>query len=57
MGIEAGTVLYNEQDVKDGSLTTAARCAAVGIDANANNFLTDDAFGLIQAGIDWVLAE
>jgi hypothetical protein len=57
MGIEAGTVLYNEQNVKDGSLTTAARCAAVGINANANNFLTDDAFTLIQAGIDWILAD
>jgi hypothetical protein len=57
MGVEAGTVLYNEQNVKDGSLTTAARCAAVGINANANNFLTDDAFTLIQAGIDWILAD
>jgi hypothetical protein len=57
MGIEAGTVLYNEENVKDGSLVTAARCAAVGINANANNFLTDDAFALIQAGIDWILAD
>jgi len=57
MGIEAGTAIYNEQSVKDGSLTTAARCAAVGINANANNFITDDAFALIQAGIDWILAD
>jgi len=56
MGVEAGTALYNEQNVNDGSLVTAARCAAVGINANANNFLTDDAFELIQAGIDWILA-
>ena len=56
-GVEAGTALYNEENVKDGSLTSAARCAAVGINANANNFLTDDAFKLIQAGIDWILAE
>jgi hypothetical protein len=42
--------------VKDGSLVSTARCAAVGINANANNFLTDDAFKLIQAGIDWILA-
>jgi len=57
MGVEAGTAVYNEQNVKDGSLTTAARCAAVGINANANNFMTEDAFTLIQAGIDWILAE
>ena len=57
MGVEAGTILYNEENVKDGSLVTGARCAAVGINANANNFLTDDAFKLIQAGIDWILAE
>jgi len=40
---------------KDGRRLTAPRCAAVGINANA--FLTDDAFKLIQAGIDWILAE
>jgi len=57
MGVEAGTALYNEENVKDGSLAAAARCAAVGINANANSFLTDDAFKLIQAGIDWILAE
>ena len=57
MGVEAGTALYNEENVNDGSLTAVARCAAVGINANANNFLTDDAFKLIQAGIDWILAE
>jgi hypothetical protein len=57
MGVEAGTVLYNEQNVKDGSLVSTARCAAVGINANANNFLTDDAFKLIQAGMDWILAK
>ena len=56
LGVEAGTVLYNAQNAKDGSLATGARCAAVGINANANNFLTDDAFKLIQAGIDWILA-
>ena len=56
-GVGAGTVLYNAQNVKDGSLVSAARCAGVGINANANNFLTDDAFKLIQAGIDWILAE
>ena len=57
MGVEAGTVLYNEQNVKGGSLVSTARCAAVGINANANNFLTDDAFKLIQTGIDWMLAK
>ena len=57
MGVEAGTALYNEQNVNDGSLVTAARCATVGINANANNFLTDEAFQLIQAGIDWILGE
>jgi hypothetical protein len=29
----------------------------LGINANANGLLTDGAFKLIQAGIDWILAE
>lgn len=42
---------------RNGNRKYDARCAAVGINANANNFLTDDAFKLIQAGIDWILAK
>ena len=56
MGVETGTTLYNEKNVMDGSLVTASRCAAVGINAYANNFVTAEAFQLIQAGLDWILA-
>ena len=55
-GVEAGTVLYIAQNVKDGSLQSTSRAAAVGINANSNNYLTDDAFKLIKAGLDWILA-
>jgi hypothetical protein len=55
LGVEAGTSLYNAENVNDGSLLSESRCAAVGINANANEFMTDDAFTLIQAGIDWIL--
>jgi hypothetical protein len=54
LGVEKGTVLYNKADTKDGSLVSNARCAAVGINANANKFMTDDAKKLIQAGITWI---
>ena len=55
-GVEAGTILHNAENVKDGSLVSENRCAVVGIFANANEFMTDEAFTLIQAGIDWILA-
>jgi hypothetical protein len=54
LGVEKGTVLYNKADTKDGSLVSKARCAAVGINANGNKFMTDDAKKLIQAGITWI---
>ncbi len=57
LGVEKGTVLFNKADTRDGSLVSKARCAAVGINANANKFMTDDARKLIQAGIEWITAK
>ena len=57
MGVEKGTVLYNAENVADGSMVSESRCAAVGINATANDFITDEGFQLIQAGIQWILEE
>jgi hypothetical protein len=57
MGVEAGTALYNAENVNDGSLVSENRCAAVGINATSNTFITDDGFKLIDAGIKWILGE
>jgi hypothetical protein len=55
MGIEQGTELYNDSGVKDGTVFAQNRCAGVGIHADANNYITDDAKTLITAGINWIL--
>jgi hypothetical protein len=55
MGVDSGTVLYNAPGVKDGSLVSENKVAAIGIHADGNEFITDEGFQLIQAGIDWVL--
>ena len=57
MGVEKGTVLYNEPNVIDGSSVSQSRVAAVGISYAATKFMTDDAFNLIDAGINWILSE
>ncbi|MBN2105517.1 T9SS type A sorting domain-containing protein [bacterium] len=57
MGVEKGTVLYNAENVKDGSMVSENRCAAVGINATANDFITNEGFQLIQAGIQWILED
>ena len=57
MGVEKGTVLYNAENVKDGSFVSQSRVAAVGISFAANTYMTDDAFNLIDAGINWILSE
>jgi len=57
MGVEKGTALYNAENVNDGSLVSENRCAAVGINATSNTFITDDGFKLIDAGIKWILGE
>lgn len=56
-GVEAGTALYNAQNTIDGSLVSTSRAAGVGVNAFSNNHLTDDAFNLIKAGLDWILAD
>jgi len=56
LGVEKGTTLYNKADTKDGSLKSKARCAAVGVNANANKYMTDDCKKLIEAGINWITA-
>lgn len=55
MGIEAGTTIYNAENNMDGSMISASRCAAVGINAYGNNAITEDGFKLIDAGIEWIL--
>jgi PKD repeat protein len=57
MGVEKGTVLYNAENVKDGSLVSQSRVAAVGISFAANKYMTDAAFNFIDAGINWILSE
>ena len=57
MGIEAGTTLYTDAGVLDGSVVSENRVAAVGINATANANITEDAYKLIEAGIDWILTE
>jgi hypothetical protein len=55
LGVEAGTVLYNNVNVIDGSYVSENRVAAVGIMAGFNDKITDDGWKLIHAGIEWVL--
>ncbi len=57
MGIEKGTVLFNDENVMDGSVVSENRVAAVGIHADANIYLTEDAIKLINAGIKWILGD
>jgi hypothetical protein len=57
LGVEKGTTLYNDDGVLDESLVSQNRCAAVGINANSNNYLTDEAFALMEAGINWLLED
>ncbi|MBN1781220.1 T9SS type A sorting domain-containing protein [bacterium] len=57
MGIEKGTSLYNAENVNDGSWVSENRVAAVGINATANDFITEEGFQLIQAGINWILED
>ncbi len=60
MGVEAGTEVFNADGTVIGghdSLTTQNRAALVGIHANVNEFITEDGYKLIDAGIEWVLAD
>ena len=50
-GVEEGTLLA------DGTTITENRAEAIGIHANAYEFITDEAYQLMQAGIHWILHE
>jgi len=54
-GVEKGTAVFNSDGVNDGSVKTTARYAAVGINATSYNILTDHAWKMIAAAIEWVL--
>ncbi len=60
IGVEKGTTVWNKDgtvlEVSD-STVTKSRAAMVGIHAEANDFITEDGFKLIQAGIDWILKD
>ena len=56
-GIEKGTVLYNAQNVKDGSLVSESRCVAYGVHHTAAGFITEIGFSLMDAAIQWILEE
>lgn len=56
-GIEKGTVLYNAQNVKDGSLISESRCVAYGVHHTASFYITDIGFSLMDAAIQWILEE
>ena len=56
-GVEAGTPLWDDLGVSiDPNLVSENRAAAVGIFAPANDYITEDGFKLIDAGIAWILA-
>lgn len=58
-GVEAGTPIYEAtkgaDELPDGSVVSANRVATCGINANANAYITDDAWKLIDTGILWIL--
>ena len=56
-GIEKGTVLYNAENVKDGSLVSESRCVGYGVHHTAAGFITDDGWNLMDAAIRWILEE
>lgn len=58
MGVEEGTTVWNKAGTVLGesdSTVTKSRTAMIGIFADANDFITDDGFKLIYAGINWIL--
>jgi hypothetical protein len=50
-GVEKGTMLA------DSTTVTLNRAVTIGIHASAYQYITDDAYKLIQAGIHWILKE
>jgi hypothetical protein len=58
MGVEKGTTVWNDDGtaltVSD-STVTENRAALVGLHANVNEFITEDGYKLIDAGVEWVL--
>ncbi|MBN2410230.1 hypothetical protein JXQ31_00975, partial [candidate division KSB1 bacterium] len=57
-GVEKGTALFlDDGSAIDPTVLSENRAAAVCIHANANNFITEDAYKLMDAGIQWILGE
>jgi len=55
-GVEAGTPLWDDLGLTvDPNFVSENRAAAVGVFAPANDFITEDGYKLIDAGINWVL--
>jgi hypothetical protein len=50
-GVEKGTMLA------DSATVTLNRAVTIGIHASSYQYITDDAYKLIQAGIHWILKE
>jgi hypothetical protein len=60
LGVEKGTTVWNKAGtVLEASDTTVtqSRAAMVGIHAKANDFITEDGYKLITAGIQWILKD
>lgn len=60
-GVEAGTALFADDaalgTVPDGSIVSENRAAAIYIDADAIDYITDDVFTLFDAAIGWIVGE
>ncbi|HGY55322.1 MAG TPA: T9SS type A sorting domain-containing protein [Caldithrix abyssi] len=54
-GVEAGTQLFDTDSTLSDTLKSENRAAAVGIFSDANDYITEDGYKLIDAGIDWIL--
>ena len=58
MGVETGTTVWNDDGTEltvSDTTVTQNRAALVGIHANVNEFITEDGYKLIDAGIEWIL--
>jgi hypothetical protein len=56
MGVDKGSTVWNEAGDMD-DVVTENRSSFVGVAGPANNYINENGFKLIDAGIDWVLAE
>lgn len=54
-GVEEGTFIYDATEHLSDTMKTKSRAASVGIHGNANLYITEDGYTLIEAGINWIL--